>query len=212
MKPWNPKSIIIKKTNPTHINDATLATKKMHLNMAPNSLESIHMCCSIHIIWKIRQVDMHLTLPTWLETLATLSTTYSKYNLEKPLPKKKVSLNLKFKSTKYKMNTNTIVFIHLIRSMLISGHYKWKRFMGYSKWHNIDYETISLHLKLYCLFKWPASIKLSYQALNYLSGQIIILHHLGNLYTPMLVQLWASLPIPIIYIYHMNSIIVESRD
>jgi hypothetical protein len=96
------------------------------------------------------------------------------------------------------------VFIHLIISMLISRHYKWKRFMGYSKWHNISYETISLHLKLYCLFKWPASIKLSYQALNYLSGQIIILHHLGNLYTPMLVQLWASLPIPIIYIYHMK--------
>jgi hypothetical protein len=120
------------------------------------------MCCSIHTIWKIRQVDMHLTLPTWLETLATLSTTYNKYELEKHLQKKFVTLNLKFKSVEYKMNMNTIVFTHLIRSMFICKHYKWRRFMWhqYSKWHNINYEIKSLHLKFYCPFKWHTSIKL----------------------------------------------------
>jgi hypothetical protein len=34
MKTLNPKSNIIRRTNPTHINNATLATKKLHFNMA----------------------------------------------------------------------------------------------------------------------------------------------------------------------------------
>jgi hypothetical protein len=85
--------------------------------MASNDFKSIHMYCNIHTIWKIRQVDMHLTLPTWLETLATLSTTYNKYELEKPLQKNNVSLNLEFKFVEYKMNMNNVVFIYIIRSM-----------------------------------------------------------------------------------------------
>ncbi len=117
---WNHetfKSIIIRRTNPAHINDATLATKKLHLNMASDNFKSIHMCYNIITIWKIKQADMHLTLPTWLETLATLSTTYNKYQLEKPLQKNCFSLNLKFRFVEYKTNMNTIVFTYLIRSM-----------------------------------------------------------------------------------------------
>ncbi len=58
-----------------------------------------------------------------------MSTTYNKHELEKPLQKNYVSLNLKFKSTKKKANMNNIVFTHLVISMLINKHYNWKRFM-----------------------------------------------------------------------------------
>jgi DNA-binding ferritin-like protein len=50
MKTLNPKSNINRRTNSTHINDATVATKKLHFNMASNNFKSIHMYCSIHTI------------------------------------------------------------------------------------------------------------------------------------------------------------------
>jgi hypothetical protein len=80
------------------------------------------MCAATFIPYE-KQVDMHLTLPTWLEAFAIMLTTYNKHELKKPLPKNYVTLNLKFKSTKNKANMNNIVFIHLIISILINKHY-----------------------------------------------------------------------------------------
>ncbi len=66
-----------------------------------------------------------------------------------------------------------------------------------SKRCNINYKTKGLHPKSYCPFKWHTSIKLNYQTLTRPSGQIIVLHYLGCLYTPMLIQMQTSHAHPI---------------